>query len=147
MNCTCPHYRDSEDAYVSLNGKRCWTKRSIAASQGTQQCGEQGIFDPWNEYAFPVTGCSVTLSGSGNKPLTVRVYTNLDAEDAKDESFGITNVVIRNVPPSNLWLPNRTSCRYRLPNTILCVTFTTTAFCDVMHAVVTFFHKCILFLA
>ena len=43
-----------------------------------------------------MNGCSVTLSGSGNVPLTVRVWTSLDGKNAKDESFGVNNVVIRN---------------------------------------------------
>ena len=89
------HNRDGEDAYVSLNGKRCWTKAGITDSQGTHQCGS-----PWHEDVFPVTGCSITLSGTGYKPLTVRVYTNLDSGDAKEESFGIANVAIHNVQPS-----------------------------------------------
>ena len=104
---TRPHNRDSETAYVSLNGKVCWFKTDITISQGTQQCGGQGTFGPWNEAVFPVTGCSVTPSGSGYKPITVRVWTSLDARDAKDESFGIANVVIQNHEPSR---SNRTRC-------------------------------------
>ena len=99
---TSTHNRDGEAAYVSLNGMICWTKTGITISQGTQQCGGQGTFGPWNEAVFPVTGCSVKLTGSGNKPLTVRVWTNLDSEDAKDESFGISNVVIHNVQPTSM---------------------------------------------
>ena len=96
---------------MSLNGKRCWEKPGILASQGTEQCGELGRFGPWHEDVFPVTGCSITLSGSGYKPLTVRVWTNLDARDAKDESFGINNVVIHNVQPTSTFCcPNRASC-------------------------------------
>ena len=91
-----PHHRDGEAAYVSLNGMICWAT-SLTASQGSQQCGGQS---PWHEKAVPVTGCSITLSGSGYKPLTVRVYTNLDSGDAKEESFGIANVAIHNVQPS-----------------------------------------------
>ena len=90
---------------MSLNGVICWAKAGITISQGTQQCGGQGRFGPWNEDAFPVTGCSITLSfGSGNKPLTVRAWTNLDSKDAKDESFGIRNVVIHNVQPTSMSL-------------------------------------------
>ena len=86
---------------MSLNGMPCWTM-SMTASQGTQQCGGgQGGFVAWNEDAIPVTGCSVTLYGSGIVPLRVRVWTNLDSKDAKQESFGITNVVIHNEPAGN----------------------------------------------
>ena len=66
----------------------------MTASQGTQECGGQSRFASWNEDAVPVTGCSATLAGSGIKPLTVRVWTNLD--NTKDESFGISNVAIDN---------------------------------------------------
>ena len=93
-----PHHRDGEAAYVSLNSAICWTT-SVTSLKGTQQCGGQSKFGSWNEYAVPVTGCSVTLSGSGNVPLTVRVWTNLDGWDSKEESFGINNVVIQNVAP------------------------------------------------
>ena len=65
----------------------------MTASQGTQECGGQ---NQANEDAVPVTGCSVTLFGSGNVPLTVRVWTNLENEDiTKEKSFGIDNVVIQ----------------------------------------------------
>ena len=95
-----PHHRDGEAAYVSLNGMICWAT-SLTASQGTQQCGGENRFEPRNEDAVTVTGCSITLSGAGNVPLTVRVWTNLDGRDPKDESFGITNVVIQTVAPGN----------------------------------------------
>ena len=103
IDCTHPHNRGGEGAYVALNGKPCWFKTGITSSLGTPQCGQKGRFDPWNEEAFPVTGCSITLSGSGHKPLTVRAWTDLDARDAKDESFGIANVVITNVQPSTFF--------------------------------------------
>ena len=110
---TSPCNRDDEAAYVSLNGEPCWTKPGITTSQGTQQCGEKGRFGRWNEDVFQVTGCSITLSGSGSKPLTVRVYTNLDAQDAKDESFGIANVVISNDPPGIHNWTCMASCSHR----------------------------------
>ena len=83
-----PILRDNENAYVSVNGKTCWSK-TMSALDGTQQCG--GFF---KEEMFRVTGCYVTLSGSEVKlPVTVRVWTDLDG-DAADESFAIGNVVI-----------------------------------------------------
>ena len=94
-----PRHRDGEGAYVSLNGMVCWAA-SLTASQGSQQCGGESKFKPRNDEAVPVTGCSITLSGSGYVPLTVRVWTNLNGRNAKDESFGIANVVITNVQPS-----------------------------------------------
>ena len=105
-----PHDRDGEEAYVSLNGMECWTATDITDSQGTEQCGAQGIFTPRKEDAIPVTGCSVTPSGSGYKPVTVRVWTNLDGRNAKEESFGIANIVIQNHEPSR---SNRTRCMFK----------------------------------
>ena len=95
-----PHDRDhTETAYVSLNGEVCWSKREIWTKRdGEQQCGDN-FFNPSNPYFekdFFVSGCSISLCGSGNQPLTVKVFTNLD-QDATDESFGIDNVVIRDV--------------------------------------------------
>ena len=87
----CSHHRNGEAAYVSLNGMICWSA-TMTGSQGTQQCGGQR---PWNEDAVPVTGCSVTLSGSGHVPLTVRVWTNIDGKNPMEKSFGIANVVIQ----------------------------------------------------
>ena len=104
-----PRHRDGEGAYVSLNGMMCWAT-SLSASQGSQQCGGESKFKPRNEEAVPVTGCSITLSGSGNVPLTVRVWTNLDGRNAKEESFGIANIVIQNHEPSR---SNRTRCMFK----------------------------------
>ena len=95
---------------MSVNGMICWSM-SMTASQGTQECG-QGAFGPWNEAAIPVTKCSITLKGSGTVPLRVRVWTNLDSSDAKQESFGITNVVIHNEPAGNYCCSRRASYRH-----------------------------------
>ena len=85
-----PSLRDNEDAYVSVNGRTCWSKTKAVGTSGTQQCG--GFF---KEERFRVTGCYVALSGSdANVPLEVRVWTNLDG-DPGDESFAIDNVVVR----------------------------------------------------
>ena len=79
--------RDNENAYVSVNGKTCWTKTGLIGTSGIQECG--GFY---KEERFEVTHCFATLEA--NMPLTVRVWTSLDA-DALDESFGIDNVVIQ----------------------------------------------------
>ena len=85
-----PIRRDNEGAYVSVNGKTCWSKNNLVGTIGTQQCG--GLF--FKEEMFRVTGCYVTLSGSeATLPLTVSAWTTLDG-DAADESFGIDNVFI-----------------------------------------------------
>ena len=89
--CIHAHSRDSETAYVSLNGQTCWKKTGITAEEGTQVCGQNR---PKNEQSYPVFGCSVKLRGFGDKPLKIRVWTDLD-EPVLDESFGIDNVVIR----------------------------------------------------
>ena len=84
--------RDNEDAYVSVNGRTCWSKTKAVGTSGTQECG--GFF---KEERFRVTGCQVTLSGAGETfPLEVRVWTSLDG-DAADESFGIDNVRIEKI--------------------------------------------------
>ena len=92
-----PILRDNENAYVSVNGKTCWSK-TMNALDGTQQCG--GFF---KEEMFRVTGCYVTLPCVQEEgvrvrfkkwPVTVRVWTDLDG-DAADESFAIRNVVIK----------------------------------------------------
>ena len=57
-----------------------------------------------------MTGCSIAIFGQGDKPLTVRVWTNLDSRDASRESFGIANVEIQNKPPGTelqAWLVKR----------------------------------------
>ena len=84
-----PHLRDHENAYVSVNGKTCWSKNGIVLTKGAAVCG--GGFK--SEERFPVS-CKVTLSGSGDRPLAVRVWSTLN-QGANDESFAIDNVVIR----------------------------------------------------
>ena len=87
-----PSLRDNEDAYVSVNGKTCWSKTKAVGTSGTQECG--GFF---KEETFRVTGCEVTLSGSTETiPLEVHVWTSLDG-DPGDESFGIDNVRIKKI--------------------------------------------------
>ena len=97
-----PQPRDEEDAYVSVNGKTCWTK-TLSAHVGTQQCGQ--IADeknPWfKEEAYRVTGCEVVLSGSGNRSLTVRVRATLD-ENENYESFAIDDVIVQRIHASAL---------------------------------------------
>ena len=78
---------------MSVNGKTCWTKTGWGTT-GKQMCGAMTAIAL--DESFRVTGCSVTLSGSGaspNIPLTVRAWTSLD-QSPDDESFGIANVVI-----------------------------------------------------
>ena len=85
---------------MSVNDQRCWTKTRILATNGKKQCG--GFF---KEERFPVTGCYVTLAplptnAKSRVPLTVVVETNLDGK-ADDESFGIDNVIIKEIDRSN----------------------------------------------
>ena len=87
--------RNNEDAYVSVNGKTCWSKTGLIGTSGIQECG--GFF---KEEHFPVS-CFATLEA--NVPLTVRVWTSLD-EDALDESFAISNVVIQRLAEGNPYL-------------------------------------------
>ena len=98
---TNAYSRDSETAYVSLNGQLCWKRTGITAVEGKQICGQN---QPKNEKKYPVTGCVIKFSGSGTKRLTVRVWTDLD-EPTEDESFGIDDFGIQRAldttrPPS-----------------------------------------------
>ena len=88
------HLRDHENAYVSLNGKTCWTKTDIQYTKGDGNvCGNTNANYSEERYS---AACKVTLSGSDTMPLTVRVFANLDS-DANDESFGIDNVIIQKI--------------------------------------------------
>ena len=74
----------------NTHGNTCWS-RAFHTAEGTQQCGES--LGGWHELVVPVS-CEVTLVGSGDRPLAVRVWADLNGA-ANDESFGIDNVVIR----------------------------------------------------
>ena len=78
---------------MSVNGKTCWSKTGLVGTSGIQECG--GFF---KEERLRVTGCYATLEE--NMPMTVRVWTSLDA-DALDESFAIDNVVIQLIGKGN----------------------------------------------
>ena len=93
-----PTHRDHEDAFVSVNGKTCWSKTGLVGTSGTQVCG--GFF---KEERFRVKDCYVTLGA--NAPLTVRVWTSLDS-DAFDESFAIDNVVIKRLAHGEMVAPD-----------------------------------------
>ena len=80
------HCRDNENAYVQVNGKTCWTKK--LHNSGKQVCGSKN--GGWNEDRIKVS----CIAPAVNNQLTVRVYTALNS-DAKDESFGIDNVVLK----------------------------------------------------
>ena len=66
----------------------------MSSSDGKQTCG----ISSGNEMRLRVTGCTATLSGDGERPLVVRVWTNLDT-GAHEESFGIDNVVVKKIYP------------------------------------------------
>ena len=86
---------------MSVNGKTCWTK-TLSGHVGTHQCGQIADGEnPWfKEEAYQVTGCEVVLSGPGNRPLTVRVWTTLDDKNAIYESFGIGDVIVQRIQTS-----------------------------------------------
>ena len=110
---THTHTRDDEYAYVSVNGKECWSYKPshITSSKGAHQCGGQFSTEHKGyETVFPVTDCMASISGSGNQPLTVRVWTNLDGHGT-DESFGIDNVVITKDRPPEATQPVPTQPR------------------------------------
>ena len=82
--------RDNEDAYVSVNGRTCWSMPGLVGTSGSQECGR--VWRAFQEERFEVTGCYMTLDASTR--LTVRAWANLNT-GALDESFAIDNVVIQ----------------------------------------------------
>ena len=84
--------RDNENAYVSLNGKQCWT-RKFGATQGSQVCGQSHT--GWNEVLATVNCQGAAVNGK----LAVRVWTSLNS-GANDESFGIAKVVVQKLATS-----------------------------------------------
>ena len=81
--------RDTEKAFVEVNGKKCWTK-SFTAVQGKQICGSTN--NGWNELKVKATCTADAVKGA----FTVRVSTTLNSA-ANDESFGIDNVLLKRV--------------------------------------------------
>ena len=82
------NHRDNENAYVSLNGKQCWTRKF--AGQGSQVCGSGN--GNWNEERVTVKCQGASVNGK----MAVRVWTSLNSA-ANDESFGIDNVVVQKI--------------------------------------------------
>merc|ERR1712025_1559032 len=76
---------DNEKAYVTVNGKQCWTK--TFQGEGKQICGSKN--NGWNEAKVKVTCVAAAVKGS----FAVRVYTSLNSA-ANDESFAIDNAVL-----------------------------------------------------
>ena len=77
-------------AYVSLNGKQCWSQRF--GGQGSQVCGVGA--NGWNEERVTVKCQGAAVRGK----LAVRVWTSLNSA-ANDESFGIANVAVKKLKP------------------------------------------------
>ena len=93
--------RSGEEAYVSVDGEPCWTRKGMTAEQGTPQCGrhtDDNFKKDYDDDSVPVTGCVETFSGAGINQLTVRIWTNLD-QNSNDESFGIDNALLQQVCP------------------------------------------------
>ena len=79
---------DNEKAYVSVNGKSCWS-RALKSTTGSEQCGVKT--NNWLfEYSTLVTCKAEAVDGK----LKVRVHTDLNS-NADDESFAIDNVVVK----------------------------------------------------
>merc|ERR1712025_1522930 len=76
---------DNEKAYVTVNGKQCWTK--TFQGEGKQICGSKN--NGWNEAKVKVTCVAAAVKGS----FAVRGYTSLNSA-ANDESFAIDNAVL-----------------------------------------------------
>merc|ERR1712019_332675 len=80
---------DNEAAIVQVNGKTCWEKK-LAAGSGKQLCGQK--HNGWNEEKIKVKCSAPAVNGQ----FTLRVYTQLNSA-ANDESFGIDNVVLKQI--------------------------------------------------
>ena len=97
--CMCVStFRDNEEAYVSVNGNTCWTRKGITGTQGTQQCGDtraDKTFDT-KEESIHVVGCYITLTAAESNTLKVKVWTDLDSRWS-DESYAIDNVELKRI--------------------------------------------------
>ena len=115
--------RSGEEAYVSVDGEPCWTRKGMTAEQGTSQCGRHTNDHPgaerkfsaakrlpvartinrdWDDDSVPVVGCIKRLKGGGDQQVKVRVWTNLD-QGPEDESFGIDNVLVQEICDGIPW--------------------------------------------
>ena len=85
--CATSCHRNNEKAYVTVNGKQCWSQ-TFSGANGSDQCGSKKSDSKEESIAVKCEAESV-----GGK-LTVRVYADLSSSNAKTESFAIDNVVI-----------------------------------------------------
>ena len=72
---------------MQVNGKTCFNKK-LAAGSGKQLCGQK--HNGWNEEKIKVKCSAPAVNGQ----FTLRVTTKLNSA-ANDESFGIDNVVLK----------------------------------------------------
>ena len=84
--CATSCHRNNEKAYVTVNGKQCWSQ-TFSGANGSDQCGRTSSS---KEESIAVKCEAESVGGK----LTVRVYADLSSSNAKDESFAIDNVVI-----------------------------------------------------
>ena len=97
--CLRIHVRDGEKAIVEVNGKACFSK-NLFSDQGKHVCGQS--HSGWRKDDRLKVTCTVAAM---NGTFTVRVYTNLDSA-GDDESFGIDNVVFKNVGDDSRGAPS-----------------------------------------
>ena len=96
IGCAPPHCRDNEKAYVTVNGKTCWSK-TLGHKDGSNQCGSTSSTS-WREESYTVECEEDAVSGK----LTVRVHADLSST-ATDESFAIDNVVVSQILPGTFF--------------------------------------------
>jgi len=90
---------DREFGFVNVNSKRCWKSPNLDYTKfpnynRKKHCNNRVNHPKWGEKKFTVS-CSITAPASG----IIKVYarSNLNYHDIKDESFGVTNLVVKRV--------------------------------------------------
>ena len=108
----CVDRRDDEKAFVSVNGKQCWT-RSFWGGDGSHQCGS-------TRQHFEETSVAVKCEAEAvDGEITVKVTTNLGGQ-GNEESFAIDNVEIVQTLAGTGVLYLLTCPHFNLHFTILC---------------------------
>jgi len=88
-----------EVGFVNVDSKRCWTSAILDFTKfpnyrKAKHCNNHAVYAKYGEKKFTVS-CSVKASASG----IIKVYagSNLNANNIKDESFGVTDLVVKRV--------------------------------------------------
>jgi len=90
---------DKEYGFVNVGNKRCWTSpalyfRRFPNYKKKKHCNNRANLPSWGERKLTAS-CSITAPASG----IIKVYagSSLNHDDIKDESFGVTHLVVKRV--------------------------------------------------